>query len=295
MATGGVPQKSSSSEGNTVRLFVTSYTDDFFAERELFKREILQELRSWCESKQLSLSEKYVKWGSQHPEKRDPAGQEKAQTSIENCYYNNVMPIFLNFTSEVLGWVPMWGEYPDELIEDYLEAYGLLVEDLEVMYGAYREDNQNSLFLIRQDSVEEDISETDRQYFIQKSSASTRIQQYGDKVSQKFPPGRIVKYHCKFMGLDSRKHPQLKFEDNFKQIILDFCKQRILFDFCGEQLQSFSSQDNEIRRQHETFMRKKGSVVLGREDVLLKVNTVELQWFRQLWNYENVLETGSLS
>ena len=54
--------------------------------------------------------------------------------------------------------------------------------------------------------------------------------------------------------------------------ILDFCKQRILFDFCGEQLQSFSSQDNEIRRQHETFMRKKGSVVLGREDVLLKVN-----------------------
>ena len=45
--------------------------------------------------------------------------------------------------SEVLGWVPMWGEFPDELIEDYLEAYGLLVEDLEVMYGAYREDNQN--------------------------------------------------------------------------------------------------------------------------------------------------------
>lgn len=37
----------------------------------------------------------------------------------------------------------MWGEYPDDLIEDYLEAYGLLVEDLEVMYGAYREDNQN--------------------------------------------------------------------------------------------------------------------------------------------------------
>ena len=42
MATGGVPQKSSSSEGNTVRLFVTSYTDDFFAERELFKREVGQ-------------------------------------------------------------------------------------------------------------------------------------------------------------------------------------------------------------------------------------------------------------
>lgn len=45
--------------------------------------------------------------------------------------------------SESLGWIPMWGEYDDEMVEDFLEAYGLLVEDLEVMYGAYREDNHN--------------------------------------------------------------------------------------------------------------------------------------------------------
>ena len=37
----------------------------------------------------------------------------------------------------------MWGEYADEVIEDYIEAYGLLVEDLQVLYGAYREDNLN--------------------------------------------------------------------------------------------------------------------------------------------------------
>ena len=42
----------------------------------------------------------------------------------------------------------MWGEFPDDLIEDYLEAYGLLVEDLEVMYGAYREDNQNCKMIL---------------------------------------------------------------------------------------------------------------------------------------------------
>ena len=40
--------------------------------------------------------------GSLHPERRDPTSQEKIQTSIENCYYNNVMPIFLNFTRFVL-------------------------------------------------------------------------------------------------------------------------------------------------------------------------------------------------
>ena len=43
----------------------------------------------------------------------------------------------------------MWGEFPDDLIEDYLEAYGLLVEDLEVMYGAYREDNQNCKMILK--------------------------------------------------------------------------------------------------------------------------------------------------
>lgn len=41
MATGGVsPEKLSRTEGNTVKLFITSYTDDFFAEREFLKREV---------------------------------------------------------------------------------------------------------------------------------------------------------------------------------------------------------------------------------------------------------------
>lgn len=45
--------------------------------------------------------------------------------------------------SESIGWIPMWEEYPDEEVEDYMETYGLLVEDLEVMKAAYRQDNMN--------------------------------------------------------------------------------------------------------------------------------------------------------
>ncbi|XP_045158536.2 TPR repeat-containing protein DDB_G0287407-like isoform X2 [Mercenaria mercenaria] len=272
MATGGVsPEKSARSEGSTVKLFITSYTDDFFAEREFLKREVLQELRSWCESKQLTLAEKFVKWGSLHPDRRDPTSQEKIQTSIENCYYNNIMPIFLNFTSEGVGWVPMWGECPDEHIEDYIEAYGLLMEDLEVMYGAYREDNHNSLFLIRHDSVLEKVPELEQEYFLKRTPASDKLQCCGDKIAQKIPPVRIIKYHCDYKGLDSKKHAKLEFEDSLRQSILDFCKQRILYDFCGEQPQSFNNQDSLVCRQHETFMRLKGSTVLGREDVLQKI------------------------
>ena len=37
----------------------------------------------------------------------------------------------------------MWAEYPEEVVEDYQEAYGLLYEDLELLSGAFREDNLN--------------------------------------------------------------------------------------------------------------------------------------------------------
>ena len=54
----------------------------------------------------------------------------------------SVAVLFLIF-SESVGWVPMWDEYPDEDVGEFMEAYGLVVEDLEVMNGAFRQDNQN--------------------------------------------------------------------------------------------------------------------------------------------------------
>lgn len=42
MATGGGEKSSKvdKSEGNTVKLFITSYTDDFFAEREFLRHDV---------------------------------------------------------------------------------------------------------------------------------------------------------------------------------------------------------------------------------------------------------------
>lgn len=271
MAMGGHYPGQSGSEGKTVKMYITSYTDDFFAERDFIKHEVLPELRSWCERRHLILAEKFVKWGSVHRDRRDPTAQEKIQTSIENCYYNNIMPIFLNFTSEGVGWVPMWGDCPDEHIEDYIETYGLLMEDLEVMSGAYREDNHNSLFLIRHDSVLDKVPEAEREYFLKRTPASDKLQCCGDKIAHKFPPARLIKYHCEYKGLDSKKHAKLDFEPSLRQSILDFCKQRILYDFLGEQPQSFNSQDMQVHRQHGHFMKLKGSAVLGREDIIQRI------------------------
>lgn len=44
----------------------------------------------------------------------------------------------------------MWEEYLDEEVEDYMEIYGLLVEDLEVMKVVYRQDNMNCKIIYRQ-------------------------------------------------------------------------------------------------------------------------------------------------
>lgn len=67
------------------------------------------------------------------------------ETTFVKCKleYCVIIKRILIVLSESIGWIPMWEEYPDEEVEDYMETYGLLVEDLEVMKAAYRQDNMN--------------------------------------------------------------------------------------------------------------------------------------------------------
>ncbi|KAL5022718.1 hypothetical protein ScPMuIL_001873 [Solemya velum] len=274
MACAGPPQVPSPSkppEGSIVKLFITTYSDDFRFERELILKLVIPKLRAWCETRQLVLSEQFVKWGSRHPEKRDVSELEKVQTSIENCYFNNVMPIFLNFTSESLGWVPMWGECPDEYIEAYLDECGLFVEDLEVLYGAYREDNHNSLFLWRSDHFLDNVHGEERNAFVSKSSAAEKIKSLGNKIEQKFPPARVIKYSCEYKGSDQTKLSKIEIDDNLSQTITNFCKQRISFDYCGEPIPSMNIDDNTASKEHEAFMKYKSETVRGRSDILQKI------------------------
>ncbi|XP_067678320.1 TPR repeat-containing protein DDB_G0287407-like [Haliotis asinina] len=265
------PSKPAISEVINVKLFITSYTDEFFTEREIIRKEILPEVRAWCEQKKLNLIEHAVKWGGRHPDRREVSELERAQTSIENCYYNNIMPLFINITSESIGWVPMWGEYADEVIEDYIEAYGLLVEDLQVLYGAYREDNLNSIFLIRNDSFLESVCEDEKKYFVQRTSASEKICGPHDKISQKFPSHRIKHYKCEYKGTDHKKRPQIKLADELKQEIIDFLKQRVAYDYCGEEPMVSNHPDSFVHAAHRDFLHQKSHMVLGRNEVVVKI------------------------
>lgn len=262
-----------------VRLFITSYSDEFFAERDMLKKEVLPELQAWCQKRKLNLLENFIKWGGRHPDQRDVTDLEKMQTSIENSYYSDVMPLFINITSDALGWVPMWGEYADEVIEDYLEAYGLLVEDLELLKSAYRHDNMNSIFLFRKDSFLESMpTEKDKSQFVQRTSASQKICGPDNKIQQKFPAYRIIEYQCEYLGLDDKGRPMLKFTDDLRHRVGDFLKQRIRCEYCGEDSGLVDHPDSSnTLSAHRNFLYHMASSVQGREDLVTRIEEYIVQ------------------
>ncbi|CAG5132430.1 unnamed protein product [Candidula unifasciata] len=259
------------SQPSQVKLFVTSFSDDFYAERDMLRKEVLPVLRSWCDSKKLTIVVNFIKWGGRHPDQRNVAELERLQTNIENCYFSSIVPVFINITSSSLGWVPLWGEYPEEVVEDYQEAYGLLYEDLELLSSAYREDNLNSLFLIRDDSFQTILSEEQRSCFARSSSASLKICGDSDKISNKFPTHRVISYTVDFLGVDYKQKPILKFPDDLKKKIIDFVEHRIACDYCGEERPLANHPDDIAKAAHLDFLLSKGSCVFGRDSIVAKI------------------------
>jgi len=62
---------------------------------------------------------------------------------IDRCYAENIMPFFVNMTSERVGWVPADTDVPEAVKSTYKWIEGLSVTEMEIMHGAYRKDNPN--------------------------------------------------------------------------------------------------------------------------------------------------------
>ncbi|CAL1546769.1 unnamed protein product [Lymnaea stagnalis] len=176
----------------------------------------------------------------------------------------------------------MWGEYPEEIVEDYQEAYGLLYEDLELLSSAFREDNLNTLFLTRDDSFLGSLSEEVKVSFVQQSSASQKICGDYDKIVHKFPPHRVIVYSVEYRGIDYKNKPMLKFADDFKQKIIDFVEQRIAYDYCGEDRLLANHPDEFAKSAHLEFVQSKGRYVLGRDNLVLQIENYILREERDI-------------
>ena len=126
----------------TVRIFVSSTFKDFNAEREVLVKKIFPDLRAWCQERQLNLIDIDLRWGVP----ADASTEEKLRQCLEEidrCYDENVVPFFINLTSDRCGWVPESDQLPAPLKDQYKWIDGMSVTEMEILHGAFRIQNQN--------------------------------------------------------------------------------------------------------------------------------------------------------
>ena len=68
---------------------------------------------------------------------------------IDRCYQDNIMPFFLNMTSERIGWIPVGDDVPEAVRDEYKWVEGLSITEMEIMHGAYRKDNPNGMCILK--------------------------------------------------------------------------------------------------------------------------------------------------
>ncbi|KAI8507535.1 Telomerase protein component 1 [Branchiostoma belcheri] len=257
------------SNWKTVRIFVSSTFKDFHSERDVLVKEVFADLRHWCERRRLHLVECDLRWGIP----KDTTTEFTLRTCLEEidrCYEDNIMPFFLNMTSERCGWIPGVQEVPPQFAAEYRWIHGLSVTEMEIMHGAYRKGNPNSLFMIRDGSFLESVPERHHQDFIDITpEAPFKLKMLKKMLQDRFEANQVCLYECEVAGVNSEGRVQLKGLDNFSQKVFEFFTQRIGEQYPLEEIQTDPYKQQE--EAHEAYMKNKGDLVLGRDFILQEI------------------------
>nr|XP_054769175.1 telomerase protein component 1-like [Lytechinus pictus] len=257
----------------TVRVFVSSTFRDFHSERDVLVKEVFPDLREWCEKRRLHLVECDLRWGVP----KDTTTEETLRTclsEIDRCYQENIMPFFLNMTSERCGWIPGLEEVPSSVVSDYRWIHGLSITEMEIMHGAYRKENPNSLFALRDESFISEIPEKYKQEFVDSNPIAThKLKMLKEMLQNRFGFDKVFKYSCSYNGIDiDTGKVDLGDLDEFKVKVFDFFKKAI-----GEQYPLDESRQldpyEQDKEAHESFMKSRSSILLGRKDILEKIES----------------------
>ncbi|XP_077998733.1 TPR repeat-containing protein DDB_G0287407-like [Glandiceps talaboti] len=255
----------------TIRVFVSSTFKDFHMEREVLIKQVFPDLRQWCEKRRLHLVECDLRWGVP----KDSTSEETLRTclgEIDRCYQDNICPYFLNMTSERCGWIPGQGDVPKNLAKEYRWVNGLSLTEMEIMHGAYRKSNPNSLFAIREADFLNALPEDQKENFIDASPiAPEKLKILKTMLQDRFKGDRFFKYKCKFdcVDDDSGKVRLNGLDGQFSTKVIEFFKKRIAVQYPLENVQ-LDVYDQE-REAHESFMKNRSAIVLGRNDILEKL------------------------
>ncbi|XP_071485074.1 telomerase protein component 1-like [Diadema antillarum] len=253
----------------TIRIFVSSTFKDFHAEREVLVKEVFPDLRQWCEGRRLHLIDCDLRWGVP----KDTTSEETLRTclgEIDRCYQDNIMPFFLNLTSERCGWIPTSQDVPLSVTNEYKWVHGLSVTEMEIMHGAYRIDNPNSLFLVRNSSFLESLPEDFKDDFLDPNPIAAHKLEILKHMLQSRLGKRVQWYDVKYSGIDD--HGKVQFSgihDNLAPKVFEFFKERISEQYPPPDVNLDPYQ--QAKEAHESFLKSRGSVVLGRNDILEKI------------------------
>ncbi|XP_070560675.1 TPR repeat-containing protein DDB_G0287407-like [Ptychodera flava] len=251
-----------------IRIFVSSTFKDFHAEREILVKQIFPDLRQWCERRRLHLVECDLRWGVP----KDSTDEETLRTCLEEidrCYAENKFPYFLNMTSERCGWIPEQGKVPSNLGKKYQWVNGLSVTEMEIMHGAYRNDNPNSVFAMRESSFLNNLPEEQKENFVDFNPiAPEKLRILKSMLQNRFKGERCFKYKCHFDCVDeeTNKARLNGLDGDFTKKILEFFKKRIAIQYPLEDIELDPYEQE--REAHESFMKNRSATVLGRTDIL---------------------------
>ncbi|XP_071785835.1 telomerase protein component 1-like [Asterias amurensis] len=251
----------------TVRIFVSSTFRDFHAEREILIKEVFPDLRVWCEKRRLHLVDCDLRWGIP----KDTTTEETLRTclgEIDRCYQDNVMPFFLNLTSERCGWIPNQMEVPPSIRSDYRWIQGLSVTEMEIMHGAYRKDNFNSLFMIRDSSFLQQVPKEHHKDFVDVNPiAPAKLQMLKQMLKERFRKDQVSFYNCEFDGVNDQGKVEFNgLEKTLGKMVYEFFQRRITEQYPLED--GVLDPYQQAKEAHESFMKNRSASVLGRTNIL---------------------------
>ncbi|XP_033113072.1 telomerase protein component 1-like [Anneissia japonica] len=222
----------------TVRIFVSSTFRDFHAERETLIKEVFPDLRQWCESRRLHLVDCDLRWGVPV----DSTTEETLRVclgEIDRCYQDNIMPFFLNLTSVNLS-------------TTMLESMSTLtwLFPVAAFLTSVPQKHKNDLV---------DVNPI----------APEKLKVLKQMLKERFLSNQIKFYSCEYDGVDGDGKIELKGLEEFSKMVFDFFKSRIEEQYPLEDVTT--DPYRQVMESHESFMRNRSSLVLGRNDILEEI------------------------
>ncbi|CAF0886903.1 unnamed protein product [Didymodactylos carnosus] len=185
-----------------VRVFVSSTFTDFFNEREVLIKKVFPALRENLEPCGIQLIDCDLRWGV-------PKDSTTEQTilacleEIDRCFEDNGQPFFIGLISEKYGWVPDKEELPKSISKRYDWIHGASITLMEFIHGAFRTNNPNACYLVRNSNALTNVPEKYKAKFFEKDAyGQHQVQELKNQLKDLYP-NQVFDYDGTYSGLET--------------------------------------------------------------------------------------------